>query len=245
MRETVAKMLHMETRPQRAPGIRNGIALCSLLLAGAALTAGAASRPNILLIVADDLGLQLSCCGDKHIQTPNIDSLAAAGEFISADPSKPFFLMMSYVDPHHPFPAQLDGLPEQPTRPSEVSAWPFQQVASDTVLEAAANYYSAVRRLDAGVGLLLEKLRALGKDKNTLVIFLGDNGPPFARAKTTCYEAGLRTPFLLRWPGVTQPGLVSEAFVSSADILPTILDAAVLERRHTEVNGKSGSHTSQ
>jgi N-sulfoglucosamine sulfohydrolase len=55
---------------------------------------------------------------------------------------------------------------------------------------------------------------------------LGDNGPPFARAKTTCYEAGLRTPFLLRWPGVSKPGLVSDAFVSSVDILPTILDAA-------------------
>jgi len=36
-------------------------------------------KPNVLLIIADDLGLQLSCYGDKHIQTPQIDALAAAG----------------------------------------------------------------------------------------------------------------------------------------------------------------------
>ena len=124
----------------------------------------------------------------------------AAGEFIAADPSKPFFLMMSYVDPHHPFAAQMFGLPEKPTLPGEVPPWPFQQVENDTLLEQAANYYNCVRRLDIGVGMLMEKLKAAGKDENTVTIFLGDHGPPFSRAKTTCYEAGLHVPFLLRWP---------------------------------------------
>jgi N-sulfoglucosamine sulfohydrolase len=298
-----------------------------LTLCITAVSAFAQQKPNVLLIVADDLGLQLSCYGDKHIQTPNIDALAVSGmrfktayitqsscspsrasiftglfphthghiglakpnnpplkeefhkqtlptlmkaagyrtgiigklhvnpgkafpfdlnlntklgpeaarevrlmadaaeKFITADPEKPFFLMMSYVDPHEPYPPQVAGLPEKLTPPGEVPPWPFQQVEDDATRKNAANYYNAVRRLDAGVGLLMEKLKAAGKDDNTLIIFLGDNGPPFARAKTTCYEAGLRTPFLLRWPGVTRPGLVSEAFVSSVDILPTILDA--------------------
>ncbi len=292
-----------------------------------AIPALAHTKPNILLIIADDLGLQLSCYGDKHINTPNIDALAgsgtrfrtayvaqascspsrasiytglfphthghlglakpnnpllrgeyrdqtlpalmkgagyrtgiigklhvspksavkfdlnrnadlgpnnarevramakAAGEFLSADASKPFLLVMSYVDPHAPFPPQLDGLPEKSTRRGEVPAWPFQQLEDDTLLQNAANYYSAVRRLDAAVGLLMEQLKKSGRDENTVIIFLGDHGPPFSRGKTTCYEAGLRVPFLLRWPGVTKPGLVSEAFVSSVDILPTFLDA--------------------
>jgi N-sulfoglucosamine sulfohydrolase len=296
-------------------------------LCAAATSAKAQPQPNVLLIVADDLGLQLSCYGDKYIHTPHIDALSAsgtrfrtayvaqascspsrasiftglfphthghiglakrgnpplleefrdqtlpallkragyrtgiigklhvnpksalpfdlsrnadlgpngareiramaeaAGEFIAADRAKPFFLMMSYVDPHHPFAAQMDGLPEKPTLPGEVPPWPFQLVEDETTRKEAANYYNCVRRLDAGVGLLMEKLKASGADENTLIIFLGDHGPPFARAKTTCYEAGLRVPFLLRWPGVTQPGLVSDAFVSSVDILPTILDA--------------------
>lgn len=302
------------------------VALSCLL--GARLMA--AEKPNILLIVADDLGLQLSCYGDPHIHTPHIDALAgsgtrfrtayitqsscspsrasiftglfphthghiglakpgnpplreeyrkqtlpallraagyrtgiigklhvnpknafpfdlnlnaklgpdgarnvramaeAAGKFIAADPERPFLLMMSYVDPHHPFPPQVGGLPEKPTRPGEVPAWPFQRVEDGAVLKAAADYYSSVRRLDVGVGMLMEELKASGKDENALIILLGDNGPPFSRAKTTCYEAGLRTPFLLRWPAVTRPGLVSEAFVSSVDILPTILDATGL-----------------
>jgi N-sulfoglucosamine sulfohydrolase len=284
-------------------------------------------RPNVLLIIADDLGLQLSCYGDKYIQTPHIDALAASGtrfktayiaqsscspsrvsiftglyphthghiglakkdnpplnkafqrqtlpalmkaagyrtgiigklhvnpakafpfdlnlnaqigpqgarevrlmadaaeKFITADSPKPFLLVMSYVDPHAPYPPQVDGLPEKLTLPSEVPPWPFQQVEDKTTRKNAANYYNCIRRLDIGIGLLMEKLKAAGQDENTLIIFLGDNGPPFARAKTTCYEAGLRTPFLLRWPGVTKPGLVSDAFVSSVDILPTILDA--------------------
>ena len=149
----------------------------------------------------------------------------AAEKFITADSSKPFLLVMSYVDPHAPYPTQVDGLPEKPTLPSEVPPWPFQQVDDKTTRRNAANYYNCIRRLDIGVGHLMEKLKAAGKYDDTLVIFLSDNGPPFARAKTTCYEAGLRTPFLLRWPGVTKPGRVSEAFVSSVDILPTILDA--------------------
>jgi hypothetical protein len=139
-----------------------------------------------------------------------------------------FFLMMSYVDPHHPFAQQMDGLPKKPTLRGEVPAWPFQNVESDELLKEAANYYNCVRRLDAGVGMLMEKLKASGQDENTVIIFLGDHGPPFNRAKTTCYEAGLRVPFLVRWKGVTKAGLVSKAFVSSVDILPTILDTAGL-----------------
>jgi N-sulfoglucosamine sulfohydrolase len=63
---------------------------------------------------------------------------------------------------------------------------------------------------------------------NTVIIFLGDHGPPLARGKTRCYEAGLRVPFLARWPGVSQSH-VSKRLVGSVDIYPTILDAAGVE----------------
>ena len=63
---------------------------------------------------------------------------------------------------------------------------------------------------------------------NTLIVFLGDHGPPFTRGKTSCYESGLRVPFLVRWPGVSQPH-ASDRLVSSVDIYPTILDAAGIE----------------
>ncbi len=286
-------------------------------------------RLNILLITSDDLGLQLSCYGDKVIQTPNLDRLAGGGvQFdvayiaqASCSPSRsamftglyphtngqyglanrgfqmharyhkatlpaflknagyrtgiigklhvapekvfpfddrpkvntrrvrdvaraakaflandgPFFLMVNYSDPHAYrenrqsrdwyFPAQIDGVPEKPIKPGDAPPWPFQGIDEPEQLKKVANYYNCVLRLDAGVGMLLDALEKSGHADDTLVIFVGDHGPPFARGKTTCYEAGLRVPFIVRWPGVSKP-MKSAAMVSTVDILPTILDAA-------------------
>ena len=73
-------------------------------------------------------------------------------------------------------------------------------------------------------GCCSSPLERLGRADDTLVILTGDHGPPFDRGKTTVYEAGLRVPFLVRWPGVSKPAR-SQAMVSTVDILPTILDA--------------------
>ena len=83
-----------------------------------------------------------------------------------------------------------------------------------------------MRRVDAGIGMLMDALKASGKYDNTIILLTGDNGPPFARGKTTCYEAGLREPLLVRWPGVSKTGHVSKAMACSIDIMPTLLDAA-------------------
>ena len=83
---------------------------------------------------------------------------------------------------------------------------------------------SCTWRASTWFGLLLETLERHGQADNTLVIFIGDHGPPFNRGKATCYEGGLRIPFLVRWPGVSKP-MRSSAMVSTVDILPTILDA--------------------
>jgi len=293
----------------------------------------AARRPNILLITADDLGLNLSCYGEKRFRTPHIDKLAAScvqfrtayitqascspsrssiftgvyphgtGQYglantgfslhpqlrtatipallqkagyrtsiigkLHVEPedcfpwdtprkggpdmrrvrdvarhaagvfekfgNEPFFLMVNYSDPHAfrkapnsrewYFPPQVDGLPENPLPPGPSTVWEWQQTDSPEQRERVANYFNAIRRLDDGIGMLVAALEKARLAENTLIIFLGDNGPPFDRGKTTCYEPGIRTPFLVRWPGVSKPGH-SQALVSSVDILPTILDAA-------------------
>jgi len=158
-----------------------------------------------------------------------------ADQFWKETGDEPFFLMVSYKDPHafsdqrardmEGFPRQVEGLPEHPIAGSAKTVLPFQQIDTPLQRLRVANYYNAVLRLDAGVGMLLELLRDHGHAESTLVIFLGDHGPPFTRGKTTAYEAGLRVPFLVRWPGVSKP-MVSDAMVSAVDILPTILDAA-------------------
>ncbi len=175
-----------------------------------------------------------------------------ASEFMAQAGDDPFFLMVNYTDPHAyrkrdaetneivgdwTFLDRVDGIPENLVEPSDQTVLPFQQIDSPEQRKRVAGYYNEVMRLDAGVGLLLETLERHGHADNTLVIFIGDHGPPFNRGKTTTYEGGLRVPFLVRWPGVSKP-MRSSAMVSTVDILPTILDATGATSE-VEMHGRS------
>ena len=164
-----------------------------------------------------------------------------AKQFVSQSSDQPWFLMFNVFDPHvarnrkpgggqgpQYFPDQVNGLPETVLTAKDVPAWPWQQIDDPKQLTKVAGYYNCVHRIDAAIGMLTEVLHDTNQWDNTLIIFLGDHGPPFARGKTSCYEAGLRVPFLARWPGVSQPH-VSKRLVSSIDIYPTILDAAGID----------------
>jgi N-sulfoglucosamine sulfohydrolase len=166
----------------------------------------------------------------------DVKALASeARKVFSRESDQPFFLMVNFTDPHAArttpngrdwyFPEQYRGLPQKPITAADVEPFPFQRLDDPEQLERVADYYNCVQRVDMGVGLILDALAEAGRDDDTLIIFVGDHGPPVARGKTTCYEGGLRVPFLVRWPGVAKPGQVSPAMVSTVDILPTILDA--------------------
>ena len=170
------------------------------------------------------------------VNTREVRKVAAAAEdFLAQAGGQPFFLMVNYSDPHafrkpdNPkewyFPPQVDGLPENPLPPSEKTIFPWQRIDTPEQRVRTAGYYNAVQRLDDGIGMLMDVMRRRGHGDDTLVIFVGDHGPPFARGKTTVYEAGLRVPFIVKWPGVSPAGMASRAMVSTVDILPTILDA--------------------
>jgi arylsulfatase len=90
---------------------------------------------------------------------------------------------------------------------------------------------------DAQVGQLLDKLKELGLDDNTIVMYSTDNGAesfswpdggttPFHGEKTENWEGGYRVPTLIRWPGVIKPGTVDNNIYSHEDMLPTLLAAA-------------------
>jgi arylsulfatase A-like enzyme len=89
-------------------------------------------------------------------------------------------------------------------------------------------YYDEIGRLDRYVGEVLAELDRQGIAGETLVLFLSDNGRPFPRCKTTIYDSGIRTPFLVRWPGQIAPGSRCGGLVSTVDIAPTILKLAGL-----------------
>ena len=87
--------------------------------------------------------------------------------------------------------------------------------------------------LDDGVGIVMQKLKELGLEENTLVAFTSDNGgtqeallEPLRGNKGCYYEGGIREPFIVRWPGVTKAGSRSDFPVISQDFFPTFLAAA-------------------
>ncbi len=138
---------------------------------------------------------------------------------------KPFFLWLASLDPHRDY--EPGTIPE-PHRPEDVVVPPYlpdvPEVRNDLAL-----YYDEISRLDHYVGEVLAELDRQGVAGETLVLFLSDNGRPFPRCKTTLYDSGIRTPFLVRWPGHVRPGSRCGSLVSTIDIAPTVLKLAGIE----------------
>lgn len=156
----------------------------------------------------------------------------AAGRWIRAQGDRPFFLTMGYSDPHRAGDPSHFGntrtwpeVPRMRYRPADV-AIPSHLPDLPGVREDLAEYYEAVSRMDAGVGILLRELSASGHADDTLVIYLSDNGRPFPGAKDNLYYEGIHLPLVVRAPGARQHGLRNRAMVSWIDITPTILDWA-------------------
>ncbi len=138
---------------------------------------------------------------------------------------QPFFCWLAAVDPHRDY---RPGTIPEPHSVDEVIVPPYLPDTEATRKDLAA-YYDEISRLDHYVGEVLQELDAQGVADDTLVIFMSDNGRPFPRCKTTVYDSGIRTPLIARWPGRIQPGIVTEALVSSVDLAPTFLKIAGIE----------------
>lgn len=159
---------------------------------------------------------------------------------IAAKKSRPWFLMANSQDPHRPFAGSSDErrmkagkvapfpAPSRTYRPDEVDVPGFLDDLPE-VREEIAGYASSVRRADDTVGEILRALQESGMEENTIVMFLSDNGMAFPFAKTNCYLASTRTPWLVRWPGHIKPGTVDRKhFVCGVDFLSTVLEAVGL-----------------
>jgi arylsulfatase A-like enzyme len=95
------------------------------------------------------------------------------------------------------------------------------------------DYLGCVHDLDDSIGILLNKLRELNLEQNTLVVFTSDNGgtqqhtqEPLRGNKGCYYEGGIREPFIVRWPGVVAAGSKCDVPVINLDLYPTFLAAA-------------------
>ena len=136
----------------------------------------------------------------------------SAVQFIEQNRNGPFFLYLPYTAPHVPLKASAA----------------FRGTSSRGL------YGDVVQELDWGVGQVLDSLKRLGIDQNTLVIFTSDNGPwreygidggsagPLRGGKKTAWEGGVRVPTIMRWPGSIPAGTATSRVGHLADLLPTL-----------------------
>ncbi|MDE0451082.1 MAG: sulfatase [Gammaproteobacteria bacterium] len=169
---------------------------------------------------------------------------------------RPFFLMVNTDDPHRPFdtrtpaaqrslvevdPAMEDGkswytrefpAPSRIYQPDEIVVPGFLPDLP-VVREEIAMYYSSVRRADDVVGRVLDELKAAGFADNTLVMLKSDHGISVPFAKTNVWRHSTLTPWIVRWPGVIEPGVhETEHMVAGVDLAPTILDILGIDAMH-------------
>ena len=140
--------------------------------------------------------------------------------FIEKYQDRPFFLQMAHYGVHTPIQGRQGLVEKYENKPKHG--------------QKNATYAAMIESIDHSVGQILDTVEELGLTGNTLVIFTSDNGglsrvtnnDPLRAGKGWPYEGGIRVPLIIRYPGVTKPGSVSDEPVTSVDYLPTILDAA-------------------
>lgn len=143
--------------------------------------------------------------------------------FIRRNTERPFLLYMANYAVHTPIQA----------KPGLVAAY---ERLRDGEGQDDPVYAAMVQSVDDAVGRILDTLDQTGLADQTMIVFTGDNGgldrrgrptenAPLRSGKGYAYEGGLRTPWIVRWPGVTSPGSVSNQPIASIDLLPTIAAA--------------------
>ena len=149
---------------------------------------------------------------------------------------KPFFLYLAFTIPH----ANNEGM-----RAIKIG----QEVPDYGIYrdkdwpDPSKGYAAMITRMDADIGRLFDRLKQLGLDENTLVLFSSDNGPhkeggnppsffasngPLRGLKRDLYEGGIRVPLLARWPGHIRAGAVSDHVAYFGDFLATAAELAGL-----------------
>ena len=167
----------------------------------------------------------------------NLEDLLAieAAEFILENKDRPFFLNYWAFQVHSPWEAKEEQIER------------YADKAEEDALQRNPVYAGMVETFDDAVGTLMEALDEAGVRDNTVIVFLSDNGPfvaahpapvmmegftripptsvlPLRGGKNTLYEGGIRIPQIIIWPGVTEPGSVTDELAFSNDFYPTFVD---------------------
>ena len=151
--------------------------------------------------------------------------------FVEQHKAGPFFLYLAFTIPHANNEATPHGMEVPDDKPYSDRDWPQNQ----------KNTAAMITRMDADVGRLMDKLKSLGLDDDTIVFFTSDNGPhkeggndpeffhssgPLNGIKRSLHDGGIREPMIVRWPGKIAPGATSAHVWAFWDFLPTAVELA-------------------
>ncbi|XOV93449.1 MAG: sulfatase [Bacteroidota bacterium] len=148
-------------------------------------------------------------------------------EIIQEKRNDPFFLHLNFHIPHTP----MEGKKELVEY--------FKSKVKPGMKDTNPVYAAMIKSLDENFGRVLKALKSAGISDHTIVIFLSDNGgrigefqewetvannAPLRSGKGSVYEGGIRVPLIVKWPGVTKPGAVSDEPTITNDLYPTIAE---------------------
>lgn len=155
----------------------------------------------------------------RHFRYHEDVAVGEAIEWLKARESeKPLCLFVGTNWPHVPWaePISID--------PAAISI-PRSHVHTPATRKARAKYYQSIRTMDDELGQVFDAAyEKLGE--NTLFVHSSDHGAQWPFAKWNLYDAGIRTPLIVSWPGRVATGVRTDAMVSWVDLLPTLVEAA-------------------
>lgn len=139
----------------------------------------------------------------------------------SKEAETPFCLIIASKEPHGP----LNRGDPSIYPPESLKLRPFH-VDTPEFRSEFSKYLAEITVFDEQVGEALDLLDKHGLKENTLFVVLSEQGNAFSRAKWSCYEDGVKSGCIVRWPGKTKPGTETDAAIEYVDIVPTFLEAA-------------------
>lgn len=163
--------------------------------------------------------------------------------FINTNKNNPFFLYLPFNTPHSPM--QVPDKWWDKFKSKEIKNEHRYKDREDIEHTKAA--YAMCENIDWNVGRVVDKLKELGLEENTILIYLSDNGPNGWRwnggmegVKGSTDEGGVRSPFIIQWPNKIKAGKVVKPIAAAIDLLPTLADLAGLSiKPQKTLDGKS------
>ncbi len=175
--------------------------------------------------------------------------------FMKSKKDSPFLAYLSFYSVHNPQVGREDLIAKYKAKKKEMGLevkWGQEGDRKVRLVQEHAVYAAMVEGMDMAIGKVLNALEDMGLADNTVVFFMSDNGGlstsegqptsnlPLRCGKGWLYEGGIREPMIVKWPGVTRAGAVTDSVVTSTDFYPTMLEIAGLrEVAGQNYDGKS------